>query len=178
MPIIERGGSALSVGRKTRAIPPAIRRALEARDGGCQFPGCTRKSWLDAHHIQHWARGGLTDLANLVQLCRRHHRLVHEGGWTIERARDGDLVFVTPHGHRLRHIPRRSRGDCAGLIAGQRRNGIAPAPDATVPGWLGDSLDLGYAVDAMLTFTDHPDPHAFPRERADDDGAEPLAEAG
>jgi hypothetical protein len=55
VPILERGGSIVSVGRKTRAIPPAIRRALEARDRGCQFPGCTCKSWLDAHHIEHWA---------------------------------------------------------------------------------------------------------------------------
>jgi hypothetical protein len=168
VPIVERAGATLSVGRKTRAIPPTIRRALEARDRGCQFPGCTCKRWLDAHHIEHWARGGRTDLANLVQLCRRHHRLVHEGGWVVERARDGNLVFLTPHGHRVHNLPRRSRGDCTGLVEGQRRRGIAPAPDATVPGWLGDSLDLGYAVDAMLTFTDHPDPYALPRERPDE----------
>jgi hypothetical protein len=170
VPILERGGSTLSVGRKTRAIPPAIRRALQARDRGCQFPGCTCTSWLDAHHIEHWARGGSTDLQNLVQLCRRHHRLVHEGGWVVERAREGNLVFVNPHGHRLRNVPRRSRGDCAGLVAGQRRNGVSPTADATVPGWMGDTLDLGYAVDALLAFTDTPDPSAFPRERLDGDG--------
>src|SRR4051794_33645173 len=71
VPLLERGGSTLSVGRKTRAIPPAIRRALAARDGGCQFPGCTCKSWLDAHHIEHWAHGGRARRAKLVQLCRR-----------------------------------------------------------------------------------------------------------
>jgi hypothetical protein len=121
---------------------------------------------------------GQTELQNLVQLCRRHHRLVHEGSWTVERARDGDLVFLTPHGVRMGNIPTRSRGDCNGLIPGQRRNGIAPAPEATVPGWMGDSLDLGYAVDAMLTFTDHPDPYAFPRERPDSDDPEAFTASG
>jgi hypothetical protein len=178
VPIRERGGAALSVGRKSRAIPPSIRRALEARDGGCQFPGCTCKRWLDAHHIEHWARGGQTDLANLVQLCRRHHRLVHEGSWVVERARDGNLVFLDPGGHRLRNVPRRSRGDCDGLVKRQRRSGINPAPDATVPGWMGDPMDLGYAVDALLDFTDRPDPYAFPRERQDGDGQGPFAAAG
>jgi hypothetical protein len=169
VPIRERGGTALSVGRKTRAIPPAIRRALQARDGACQFPGCTCKRWLDAHHIEHWAHGGPTELQNLVQLCRRHHRLVHEGGWVLERGRDGKLVFLTPLGHRLRELPRRSRGDCDGMLAEQRRKGISPSPDATVPGWMGETMDLGYAVDALSDCTDAPEPEAFPRKRPDDE---------
>jgi hypothetical protein len=178
VPIVERGGSTLSVGRKTRAIPPSIRRALQARDGGCQFPGCTCKRWLDAHHIEHWARGGHTELGNLVQLCRRHHRLVHEGGWTIERGTDGQFVFLTPYGVRMINLPRRSRGDCSQMLESQRHRGIAPSPDATVPGWMGDKLDLGYAVDAVFDFTSHPDPYAFPRERPDDDQPESFAATG
>ena len=67
-------GEPLDVGRKTRTIPPAIRRALNTRDRGCCFPGCTYRSYLDAHHIEHWADGGATKLSNLVTLCRRHHR--------------------------------------------------------------------------------------------------------
>ena len=67
----------LDVGRRTRTIPPAIRRALVVRDGGCTAPGCGRPSrWCDAHHIHHWADGGPT---NLTLLCRRHHRIAHEG---------------------------------------------------------------------------------------------------
>ena len=76
----ERDGRTLSVGRKTRSVPPAMRRALRARDGGCRFPGCGNHRFTDAHHIRHWAAGGETSLANLIQLCRRHHRLLHEGG--------------------------------------------------------------------------------------------------
>jgi len=70
----------LDVGRATRTIPAAIRRALIARDGGCTHPGCNRPHrWCDAHHIVHWADGGPTSLGNLRLLCRRHHRMAHEG---------------------------------------------------------------------------------------------------
>jgi hypothetical protein len=70
----------LDVGRRTRTVPPAIRRALVARDGGCVVPGCDRPPrWCDAHHIIHWIDGGPTALFNLLLLCRRHHRMIHEG---------------------------------------------------------------------------------------------------
>ena len=70
----------LAVGRRTRVIPPAIRTALVVRDRGCVWPGCDRPpQWTDAHHVRHWADGGPTSLDNLVLLCRRHHRAVHEG---------------------------------------------------------------------------------------------------
>jgi HNH endonuclease len=71
----------LEVGRATRVVSPAQRTALAVRDGGCVFPGCDRPpAWCDAHHLRHWLHGGTTDLANLVLLCRAHHRAVHEGG--------------------------------------------------------------------------------------------------
>lgn len=65
-------GEPLDVGRKTRSIPPAIRRALNVRDSGCCFPGCAHKRYVDAHHVDHWADGGETKLSNLVTLCRPH----------------------------------------------------------------------------------------------------------
>ena len=80
-------GRVLNVGRKTRTIPPAIRRALTARDVHCQFPGCTQTRHLDGHHLVHWAHGGVTSLDNLILLCRRHHRHVHEFGKTFPRER-------------------------------------------------------------------------------------------
>src|SRR6202522_1437405 len=82
-------GEPLDVGRKTRSIPPAIRRALRSRDAGCRFPGCTHQQYVAAHHIEHWADGGETKLSNLVTLCRLHHRLVHEGQIRIETASPG-----------------------------------------------------------------------------------------
>ncbi len=89
----DENGEPLSIGRKSRTIPPAIRRALRARDDGCRFPGCTRRSFLDGHHIEHWADGGETGLDNLVQLCRHHHRLVHEGGFHCGKDENGNLQF-------------------------------------------------------------------------------------
>lgn len=85
--VITRGpGEVLDVGRRTRTVPAATRRALVVRDGGCGFPGCDRPPrWCDAHHIRHWAQGGGTDLANLILLCRRHHRMVHEGRAAVPR---------------------------------------------------------------------------------------------
>ena len=56
-------GEPLNVGCKTRSIPPALQRALNARDKGCRFPGCTHKKYTDAHHIKHWARGGETKMS-------------------------------------------------------------------------------------------------------------------
>jgi len=76
----------LDVGRKTRVIPTAIRRALTHRDRGCRWQGCDYPAqWTDAHHIQHWADGGPTNLDNLILLCRRHHRAIHEGHQPLEK---------------------------------------------------------------------------------------------
>jgi hypothetical protein len=82
------------VGRKTRTIPTAIRRALSARDTRCQFPGCSARR-CDAHHIDHWMDGGPTSLDNLVLLCRRHNRVVHEGGYTLRWRPDRTMAFFT-----------------------------------------------------------------------------------
>ncbi len=92
-------GEPLSVGRKTRIVPRAIKRALWARDKGCTFPGCDRKRFVDAHHIRHWSAGGETSLANLKLLCTRHHRLVHEGGFRIEKDYQDRWFFKRPDGH-------------------------------------------------------------------------------
>jgi hypothetical protein len=83
----------IDVGRQTAVVPPAMRRALVMRDRSCRFPGCDRPhAWCDAHHVVHWADGGLTALSNLVLLCRRHHRLTHEGRFRAEML-DGRPVF-------------------------------------------------------------------------------------
>jgi hypothetical protein len=91
-------GHPLTVGRKTRSIPPAIRRALEARDGGCRFPGCGVRRFTAGHHVKHWAHGGETKLDNLLLLCRHHHRLVHEGEWSVRWQSRGNPLFIDPRG--------------------------------------------------------------------------------
>jgi hypothetical protein len=107
--IVERDGTPLSVGRRTRTIPPALRRALRARDHGCRFPGCTHERFLHAHHIHHWARGGATKLENLVQLCSYHHRLVHEGGFQVERTGGPGVRFRRPDGCVIPDVPASAR---------------------------------------------------------------------
>jgi hypothetical protein len=94
-------GEPLSIGRKSRTIPPAIRRALHKRDGGCRFPGCSCRRFVDAHHIEHWADGGETSMDNLVLMCRRHHRLVHEGGFGVHRGAGNEIWFSYPGGATL-----------------------------------------------------------------------------
>lgn len=91
------GSQALNLGRRTRTISPALRRALEVRDRGCRFPGCGSR-FTDAHHIRHWALGGETSLGNCILLCRHHHRLVHEGGWSVGLWGAGRPVFHDPRG--------------------------------------------------------------------------------
>ncbi len=91
-------GEPLSVGRKTRTVPTAIKRALRARDKGCVFPGCHHTRFVDAHHIQHWSAGGETSLDNLLLLCSHHHQLVHEGGFRIERDYRNRWFFKRPDG--------------------------------------------------------------------------------
>jgi len=89
----DENGEPLSIGRRSRSIPPPMRRALRSRDQGCRFPGCTNTRFVDGHHIKHWADGGETSLDNLVLLCRHHHHLVHEGGFDCEKDRNGEVRF-------------------------------------------------------------------------------------
>jgi hypothetical protein len=96
--LIETGdGEPLDVGRKTRVISPALRRAVKRRDRHCRFPGCTHARHWEGHHCRHWADGGPTNLDNVVGVCRFHHRLLHEGGYFVVKDGD-DFVFCRPDG--------------------------------------------------------------------------------
>lgn len=88
----------VGVGRTTRTIPPWLGRIVRKRDNGCRFPSCGRTRWIHIHHLIHWAHGGPTDLDNLISLCLYHHRLIHEGGWTISGDPNGDVTWITPGG--------------------------------------------------------------------------------
>ena len=144
------GAEPLSVGRKTRSVPPAIRRALQRRDGGCRFPGCTCTRFVDAHHIHHWADGGATHIDNLVLLCRHHHRLVHEGGFGLSRTRAGEVRCTDPAGRRIPDVPeKRFSGNVFMLFADNEKRGIVITPETPVPGWLGETMDDDIFVQGM-----------------------------
>ncbi len=152
-----RNGEILSVGRKTRTIPPPIRRALEFRDRGCRFPGCTSRH-CDAHHVDHWADGGETKLSNLVLLCRRHHRQLHEGGFEVRMGADGAVQFLHPRGRPLDEspaLPPVGPYPCDDLVRDLEDAGILVTGNESMPAWDGTPMDLRYVMECLWK----PPPH-------------------
>lgn len=146
-------GEPLDVGRKTRSIPPALRRALNARDRGCRFPGCSNRRYVDAHHIHHWANGGETKQSNLVTLCRFHHRHVHEGRVAIQVLDDGTLRFVRPDGRVFESPVPNLAGPGAGwphLAAAHRERGLNIERHTAVTLWRGERMDHDLAVAGLF----------------------------
>ena len=147
-------GRVLNLGRRTRTVSPALRRALALRDQGCRFPGCTQRHRLHAHHIEHWADGGETRLGNLTSLCSRHHHLVHEGGYRVSTDEHGEPVFHAPGGQRIDPAPDdlpSTRLGVAGLEAYNTRDhgsGSAVSIDADTADclWTGERLELNQAL--------------------------------
>lgn len=133
-------GNTLDVGRRTRTIPPSVRRALEARDHHCRFPGCTSRR-CDAHHVEHWMDGGRTSLSNLVLLCRRHHRLGHEGQFCVTANDSGGWRVVDAHGAVLADCPP------AGSVAPHSE--LPRAACGRPPVWDGATFNLAYAIDVL-----------------------------
>ncbi len=142
-------GEPLDVGRKTRTLPPGIRRALNARDKGCRFPGCCFKRYVDGHHVQHWAKGGETKLSNLVTLCRFHHRLVHEGRVVIQTLDDGAFRFIRPDGQSF-DSPLPGPTDARAIIVAHEAARLAITPTTAVTRWTGEALDLDLAVASLM----------------------------
>jgi hypothetical protein len=138
------GGAVLDVGRKARAVPAAIRRALWARDRGCRFPMCSNRRFVDAHHVHHWVQGGRTSLDNLVLLCGFHHRLLHEGGFRMSLDAAGAAPrFFTTTGAEIAPVPD---------VPTVSRPGLSPVddPDVNLCGWDGERVDYDAAVDALI----------------------------
>jgi len=142
-------GRTLDVGRKTRSIPPAIRRALRSRDDCCRFPGCAHTRFLDGHHIRHWADGGATRLSNLVLLCRFHHRQVHEGRINVRMLDDGALRFSGADGRPF-EAAMPTTGDSRELVLRHRDDGLVIDAGTAVTRWRGERLDYGMAVEGLL----------------------------
>ena len=146
-------GQVLDVGRRSRTVPSAMRRALLSRDRGqCQFPGCESRH-CDAHHVEHWADGGETRLQNLVLACRFHHRALHEGGFRVVPGdTDGQFRFLRPDGEPLPAAPPVSSWEGAPLAPTEARlaaAGVRIGPHTATPEWYGESLDLTAALDVL-----------------------------
>lgn len=145
-----RDGSVLDVGRRTRTVPPALRRALDHRDGGCRFPGCGSR-FCDAHHIEHWANGGATKLDNLVLLCRHHHRAVHEKGFRVILQADHEPSFEWPDGRAFPRVPPTPeiRRPVATLYRVSERAGLKIGPETSLPSWTGERVDWKLAMGTL-----------------------------
>jgi len=144
-------GQIVEVGARTRTIPPALRRALHHRDQGCRFPGCGLP-FGQGHHLRHWAHGGPTTLSNLALLCRRHHRAVHEEGYEVDRRPDGELQFRRPDGQLLPEVPPPASipaDSVQALRARHEAQGLRLHARTATPGWLGEPLDVGWAIDVL-----------------------------
>jgi hypothetical protein len=153
-------GRLLDVGARTRTIPPAIRRALLHRDRTCRFPGCDGR-FTQGHHLRHWAHGGPTTLSNLALLCRRHHRAVHEEGYHVERLADGELRFRRPGGWLLPDVPPEvpvPADPVERLHACHAAQGLRIHARTARPTWLGERLDLAYAIDVLHPLPARPRP--------------------
>jgi hypothetical protein len=144
-------GRVLEISARTRTIPPALRRALQHRDRGCRFPGCGLR-FTQGHHVRHWARGGPTMLSNLVLLCRRHHRAVHEEGYSVDRQVDGTLQFRRPDGQLLPEAPPPVAvpGDPMHVLeAANGARGLHLHARTVCADWLGEPFDVGWAIDVL-----------------------------
>ncbi|TFH75220.1 HNH endonuclease [Gammaproteobacteria bacterium LSUCC0112] len=159
VPVLEdASGNVLNIRRKTRAIPPSIRRALQIRDHGCRFPGCCESRYVDAHHVQHWCDGGETRLDNLVLLCRHHHRLLHQDGYEIVKHGNQQFEFLTPAGGAMPAalVPQFATAaeDFATetLAIEREHEGIGLVIDSrtAVTRWQGERMDYDLAVGAMM----------------------------
>ena len=135
-------GNVLDVGRKTRTIPPAIRRALDARDPTCVWPGC-ESTFVQGHHLEFWAAGGVTKLSNLCNLCSYHHHLVHDGDYRVELLATGKFRFKNPRGWVIPEVPSPAKPP------------DKPLAELELEGWKGkpkwgyEPIDLPLVIDTM-----------------------------
>src|SRR2546425_979827 len=121
------------------------------RDKECRFPGCGLP-FGQGHHIRHWAHGGPTTLSNLALLCRRHHRAVHEEGYQVDREPDGTLTFRRPDGEVLPAVPWPAMLPADPVEILRKRHdeqGLHVDAHSLTPSWLGESLNVGWAIDVL-----------------------------
>lgn len=143
-------GNPLAVGRKQRTISGALKRALLRRDQTCRFPGCRSRTFLEGHHLRHWADGGETELSNLVSVCSFHHRFLHEYGFVVELADDGAVTAYDPAGRIVPEVPPRMQLAGLGWPTIERRNSALHITAEAIPTWDGTPADYVELVDALI----------------------------
>jgi hypothetical protein len=146
-------GNPLDIGGRRRTVPTALRRALQLRDKGCRFPGCTNTR-VDSHHVVAWSRGGETKLTNLVSTCRKHHRYVHELGFRVEPQDDGSFAFFAPAGWEVKPVPAPPpvRHDLVAALRERNASaGLSIDHETSLPRWDGTPADYHHIVHILAT---------------------------
>ena len=146
----------LDIGRRSRTVSAPLLLGLWIRARGCRFPGCTPLVFVEAHHLEHWVRGGATSLANTALLCHHHHVCVHEGGFQIERDAHGALSFADPDGRPIAAAPAPPSLDEQRLdvfARAERERGLALTDDTSLIRGDFRRPDLGAAASAVVACT-------------------------
>ncbi len=146
--IVFRANGSVEPGGRTGPVTEKLRRAVLARDGGCRYPGCTERSYVDVHHVVFRSQEGPTVASNLCSLCRWHHRLVHEGGYRLEMSPAGEVTVRGPDGWEVPASPAPARPADLDLASGQEQGGLHVGPGTL--DYSGESFDLGLTIDVLL----------------------------
>ncbi len=150
-------GEPLTVSKRSSTLPRAARRAARFRDKGCRFPGCGERVFVDVHHVRHQSRGGGHEIVNIVELCWFHHRLVHEGGWTLRLLEGGEVIAITPGGNVISSFVEPPAS--AESTISERNGVLGVAIDSTTitPNWWNDPLHLGDIIGSLAWHDDRSD---------------------
>ena len=144
-------GTPLSVGRKTRTIPSAIKRAMLRRDRTCRFPGCHNRTFVEGHHVEHWATGGETELSNVLCMCTFHHRFVHEYGYRVELDAAHHPRFFDPRGRELPAVPA-PQAECGARsvdVLHTCNHALEITATTNAPGWDGEPVNYDWVVEDL-----------------------------
>jgi hypothetical protein len=147
-------GAPLAVSPRSQTLPRAARRAVKSRDRGCRFPGCGERTFTQIHHIHHQSRGGSHHVVNIIELCWFHHRLVHEGGWTLRFLEHDEVIAITPNGNVISNRIEPPAGIDTSIEERNAMAGLAVGPRAISPNWWNDPLHLGDIIGSLAWHDD------------------------
>jgi hypothetical protein len=153
--IRRQNGEPLTVSPRSQTVPRSVRRAARLRDRGCRFPGCGERTYLEIHHVHHQSRGGAHEIVNVLELCWFHHRLVHEGGWTIRFLEHDEVIAITPEGNVISNRIEPPVGVASTLGAANAAAGVTVDPRAITPNWWNDPLHLGDIIGGLAWHDDN-----------------------
>jgi hypothetical protein len=153
--IRRRNGEQIDVSPRSQTLPRAARRASRFRDRGCRFPGCGERTFTQIHHIHHQSRGGGHEITNVIELCWFHHRLVHEGGWTIRFLEHDEVIAITPGGNVISSTIEPPASPTTTIAERNERAGIAIEARSVSPDWWNDPLHLGDIIGGLAWHDDN-----------------------